>query len=58
MSRLVEETRDQRALPALLVSAMVPGGRSRPATRLRAGLESHIRALIELRVPGLPDDDA
>lgn len=56
MGRLVVETRDQRALPALLVSAMVPGGRANAGTRLRLGLEEHIRGLIELRVPGLPDD--
>ena len=56
MDRLVENTRDQRALPALLVSAMVPGHRSAAGERLRTGLEGHIRALIELRVPGLPED--
>jgi AcrR family transcriptional regulator len=56
MDRLVEHTRDQRALPALLVSAMVPGGRSSAGARLREGLEGHIRALIELRVPGVPHD--
>src|SRR4051794_6319187 len=56
MDRLVEHTRDQRALPALLVSAMVPGGRSSAGERLRTGLEGHIRALIELRVPGVPPD--
>ncbi|MCU1354963.1 MAG: TetR-family transcriptional regulator [Acidimicrobiales bacterium] len=54
MARLVEHARDQRALPALLVSAMVPGGRSHAGVRLRTGLEEHIRALIELRVPGVP----
>ena len=56
MERLVEGTADQKALPALLVSAMVPGERSPAGARLRSGLESHIRALIELRVPGIPDD--
>ncbi len=56
MSRLVEETRDQRALPALLVSAMVPGKRSPAGARMRAGLEGHIRGLIDLRVPGIPTD--
>ncbi|QXC60359.1 TetR/AcrR family transcriptional regulator [Aquihabitans sp. G128] len=55
IDRLVAETRDQRALPALLVSAMVPGGRSGAGQRLREGLLGHIRALIELRVPGLPE---
>jgi AcrR family transcriptional regulator len=56
MGRLVEETQDQRALPALLVAAMVPGARANAGTRLRDGLEDHIRGLVELRVPGLPDD--
>jgi AcrR family transcriptional regulator len=56
MARLVEETRGQKALPALLVSAMVPGNRSPAGKRLRAGLERYIRALIELRVPGIPTD--
>jgi AcrR family transcriptional regulator len=56
MARLVEETRGQKALPALLVSAMVPGNRSPAGNRLRAGLERYIRALIELRVPGIPVD--
>ncbi len=56
MARLAAETRDQRALPALLVSAMVPGNHDGAGSRLRAGLEGHIRALIEQRVPGLPED--
>ena len=56
MRRLVEETQDQRALPALLVATMVPGSRAAAGTRLRLGLEGHIRGLIELRVPGAPDD--
>lgn len=56
MARLVTETRGQRALPALLVSAMVPGNRSPAGARMRAGLEGHIRGLIELRVPGIPTD--
>lgn len=56
MARLVTETRDLKALPALLVSAMVPGGRSPAGARMRAGLEGHISGLIELRVPGIPDD--
>ena len=54
IGRLVEETSGQRALPALLVSAMVPGGRSAAGTRLRLGLEQHIRGLIDMRVPGVP----
>ena len=54
MDRLVTETRDQKALPALLVSAMVPGNRSPAGSRMRSGLEGHIRGLIELRVPGIP----
>lgn len=56
LRRVLAETRDQRALPALLVSAMVPGGRANAGARLRRGLEDHVRVLIELRVPGLPDD--
>ena len=35
---------------------MAPGGRSPAGERLRAGLEGHIRGLIELRVPGIPTD--
>ncbi len=56
MTRLADEIVTHRAMPALLVSAMVPGGRSRAGARLRAGLESHISALLEVRVPGIPDD--
>lgn len=56
LGRLVEETSQQRALSALLVSAMVPGNRSTAGARLRTGLEGHIRGLIEVRVPGVPDD--
>lgn len=56
MARLVTETRGQKALPALLVSAMVPGNRSPAGARMRSGLEGHIRALIELRVPGIPTE--
>ena len=53
--RLIAETSDHRALPALLVSAMVPGGRSNAGERLRAGLEGQIRTLLEVRVPGIPE---
>ncbi len=56
MGRLIQETRAQRAMPALLVSAMVPGGRSAAGSRLRTGLEQHIRGLIEVRVPGVPPE--
>lgn len=56
MAELLAETQQHRALPALLVSAMVPGGRSTAGSRLREGLEGHIRSLIELRVPGVPAD--
>lgn len=56
MARLVMETRGQKALPALLVSAMVPGNRSPAGARMRSGLEGHIRALVELRVPGIPTE--
>lgn len=56
MARLIEETRAHRAMPALLISAMVPGGRSAAGARMREGLESHIRSLVELRVPGIPAD--
>ncbi|MFN8018246.1 MAG: TetR/AcrR family transcriptional regulator [Acidimicrobiales bacterium] len=56
IGELIEATRDQRALPALLVAAVVPGDRSNAGARLRAALTDHIRGLIELRVPGIPDD--
>lgn len=56
LDRLVKETSNQRALPALLVSAMVPGRRSSAGMRLRDGLERHVRTLVELRAPGVPDD--
>ncbi|MEO6629510.1 MAG: TetR/AcrR family transcriptional regulator [Aquihabitans sp.] len=56
LGNLIAETRDQRALPALLLSAMVPGGRSAAGSRLREGLEGHIRALLEVRVPGIPTE--
>ncbi|MCB1039708.1 MAG: TetR/AcrR family transcriptional regulator [Acidimicrobiales bacterium] len=56
MQRFIEETADNRAMSALLVSAMVPGRRSSAGERLRDGLEGHIRGLIELRVPGIPTD--
>lgn len=56
MDRLIEETSEQRALPALLAAAMVPGTRAQAGTRLRSGLAGHIRELVALRVPGLPDD--
>lgn len=56
MDRLVEETHGQRALPALLVAAMVPGTRASAGTRLRSGLTGHIRGLVELRVPGAPEE--
>lgn len=46
LARMVEETANQRALPALLVSAMVPGGRSGAGARLREGLEG--------QAPGAP----
>lgn len=56
MASIVAETRDLRALPALLVSAMAPGNRSPAGQRLREGLHGHIQNLIELRVPGVPTD--
>jgi AcrR family transcriptional regulator len=56
IDRLISETRDLRAFPALLVSAMVPGDRSPAGRRLRAGLLTYIEGLIELRVPGVPTD--
>ncbi len=56
IARLVEETRGQRALPALLISSMVPGGRSRAGERMRQGLVTHVRDLIEVRIPGIPAD--
>ncbi len=57
LARMVVETRHQRALPALLASAMVPGGRSAAGIRLREGLSGHIRGLIDIRVPGIPAAD-
>ncbi|MCB0970929.1 MAG: TetR/AcrR family transcriptional regulator [Acidimicrobiales bacterium] len=56
ISRLLDEMRSQRAMSALLVSAMVPGGRSHAGARLRSGLQASIAGLIEARVPGVPDD--
>ena len=56
MDLLMRETRSQRAMSALLVSAMVPGGRSAAGLRLRHGLEGYVRQVIELRVPGVPTD--
>lgn len=56
MAEIIEGTGHQRALPALLVSAMVPGGRSTAGERLREGLEVRIGQLIELRVPGVPPE--
>ena len=56
IGRLLEEMRTQRAMPALLVSAMVPGGRSHAGERLRDGLRESIAGLIEARVPGVPAD--
>lgn len=52
---LALELRDQRALPALLVSAMVPGRRSSAGERLREGFSREVRALIDLRLPGVPE---
>jgi AcrR family transcriptional regulator len=54
VQRLIAETSDHRALPALLASAMVPGGRSSAGRRLREALEGHIRSLVDRRVPGIP----
>jgi len=48
------QLRTQRALPALLVSAMVPGRRSSAGERLREGLLNEVRSLIDLRIPGVP----
>lgn len=56
MASIVERARTQRALPALLVSTMVPGRRSDAGTRLRLTLTEHIGRIIDLRVPGVPDD--
>lgn len=51
---LALELRSQRALPALLISAMVPGRRSTAGERLREGMIAEVRALIDLRIPGVP----
>jgi AcrR family transcriptional regulator len=56
MARFIAETSGHRALPALLASVMVPGGRSTAGERLRSGLEGHIRTLVELRIPGIPTE--
>jgi AcrR family transcriptional regulator len=56
MARFIAETSNHRALPALLASVMVPGGRSSAGQRLRSGLEGHIRTLVVLRIPGIPSD--
>lgn len=56
LNHIGHELRDQRALSALLVSALVPGGRSTAGERLREGLLNQVRSLIELRVPGIPAD--
>ena len=53
MASLVSQTRHQRALPALLVSTMVPGGRSAAGRRLRSGLADHIRDLVERITPSV-----
>jgi AcrR family transcriptional regulator len=53
---VAERARTQRALPALLVSTMVPGRRSEGGNRLRQTLIEHIGLLVELRVPGVPAD--
>ena len=56
IAHLAVAVQGQRALPALLVSAMVPGRRSSAGERLRAGLIAQVRTLIDLRIPGLPTD--
>jgi AcrR family transcriptional regulator len=54
--RLIAEARTQRALPALLMAALVPGGRSNAGARLRAGLVRNVQALLDLRIPGVNPD--
>ncbi|MBX3313372.1 MAG: TetR/AcrR family transcriptional regulator [Actinobacteria bacterium] len=56
MAVIVERARSQRALPALLVSTMVPGRRSDAGTRLRGTLTDHIGSILDVRVPGIPAD--
>jgi AcrR family transcriptional regulator len=56
LQSLALAARAQRALPALLTSAMVPGRRSSAGERLREGLLAQVRTLIELRIPGVPVD--
>lgn len=56
LQRSASQAAQHRALSALLLSAMVPGGRSPAGERLRQGLEGHIRSLIEVRIPGVPED--
>ena len=55
MARLVAETQNQRALPALLAATMVPGTHASAGTRLRSGLAGYTRGILQLRVPGLDD---
>ncbi|MCU1454649.1 MAG: hypothetical protein JWN46_2795 [Acidimicrobiales bacterium] len=55
-ARLIEEARTQRALPALMAAALVPGSQSTAGARLRAGLLGHIRTLLDLRIPDLPQE--
>lgn len=56
LAAIVQRARTQRALPALLVSTMVPGRRSDAGNRLRVTLTDHIGAIIDVRVPGVPAD--
>lgn len=56
LREVTERARTQRALPALLISTMVPGQRSEAGNRLRKVLTDHIGSIIELRVPGIPAD--
>lgn len=53
---IAERSRTQRALPALLVTTMVPGSRSEAGTRLKGVLTTHIGRVIESRVPGIPPE--
>lgn len=54
LHRLTATVRTQRALPALLVSALVPGRRSSAGERLREGLLGEVRTLFDRRIPGIP----
>jgi AcrR family transcriptional regulator len=46
------------AFVTLLVNAFAPGGETSPGERLRVGMFTQVRSLIEWRVPTSPPDDS